>query len=203
MTDSTTKVDGASRLRSGVRNAYSAAAEQPGGKHPFPLGKRFAKSLGYPRGLLKQLPVASVEAFTGTSNVSGFAELSPGDFVLDVGCGGGLDSLVAAERVGTEGSVIGIDFSLPMIVRARCALRETDLPNVLFCLADAETLPLADGSVDKALVNGIFNLNPRRESIFRELARVVRKGGAVYAAEIIEIQPSEQALPASDSDWFA
>jgi SAM-dependent methyltransferase len=203
MTDSATKDGEKSRLRSGVRNAYSAAAEEPGGKHPFPLGKRFAKSLGYPRALLKQLPVASVEAFTGTSNVSGFAELSPGDFVLDVGCGGGLDSLVAAERVGTEGSVIGVDFSLPMIVRARCAVREADRPNVLFCLADAETLPLADGSVDKALVNGIFNLNPRRASIFRELARVVRKGGTVYAAEIIEIQPSEQALPSSDSDWFA
>jgi SAM-dependent methyltransferase len=203
MTDSATKDGEKSRLRSGVRNAYSAAAEEPGGKHPFPLGKRFAKSLGYPRALLKQLPVASVEAFTGTSNVSGFAELCPGDFVLDVGCGGGLDSLVAAERVGTEGSVIGVDFSLPMIVRARCAVREADRPNVLFCLADAETLPLADGSVDKALVNGIFNLNPRRASIFRELARVVRKGGTVYAAEIIEIQPSEQALPSSDSDWFA
>ena len=201
MTDS--KADETNRLRSGVRNAYSAAAEQPGGKHPFPLGKRFAKSLGYSRGLLKQLPSASVEAFTGTSNVSGFAELCPGDIVLDLGCGGGLDSLVAAERVGTEGTVIGVDFSRSMIGRASRAARETDRNNVLFCLADAEILPLADGSVDKVLVNGIFNLNPRRASIFRELARVVRKGGAVYAGEIIQTEPSEQALPSSDSDWFA
>jgi len=204
VTDST-KIDEAGRLRSGVRDAYSVAAEDPGGKHPFPLGKRFAKSLGYPRSRLRQLPTRSVEAFTGTSNVSEFAQLSSGDVVLDLGCGGGLDSLIAAGRVGTKGWVVGVDFSRSMISRAHRSVRETELSNILFCLADAEILPLAENSVDKALVNGIFNLNPKRQAIFRELARVVRKGGAVYAAEIIQVQPTQPTSPvgASDDDWFA
>jgi ubiquinone/menaquinone biosynthesis C-methylase UbiE len=186
-------------------DAYSAAAEDPRGKHPFPMGKRFAKSLGYSRNLLRQLPAGSIEAFTGTSNVSEFAELSSGDVVLDVGCGGGLDSMNAAERVGTMGWVVGVDFSRAMIARAQRAVRETGQSNILFCLGDAESLPLADGSVDKALINGIFNLNPKRQAIFCELARVVRNGGAVYAAEIIQVKPVPQTSPvgASDDDWFA
>ncbi len=205
MKDSAKSTDEADRLRSGVRGAYSAAAEDPGGKHPFPLGKRFAKSLGYPRNLLRQLPARSVEAFTGSSNGSQFDQLSSGDVVLDLGCGGGLDSLIAAERVGTKGWVVGVDYSRSMISRAHRALQEIEQSNLLFCLADAETLPLADGSVDKALVNGIFNLNPGRQAIFRELSRVVRKGGAVYAAEIIQVQPIQTTSPggASDDDWFA
>jgi SAM-dependent methyltransferase len=205
VTDIDKSKDESERLRSGVKDAYSEAAEDPCGKHPFPLGKRFAKSLGYPRKLLRQLPTCSVDAFTGTSNVSELAELSTGDVVLDLGCGGGLDSMIAAERVGTRGWVVGVDFSRAMISRAQLAVQETERSNILFCLGEAECLPLADGSVDKALINGIFNLNPKRQAIFRELARVVRKGGAVYAAEIVQVEPAQQTSPVgvTDDDWFA
>jgi arsenite methyltransferase len=95
-----------------------------------------------------------------------------------------LDSLIAASRAGTNGTVVGVDFSLPMLARASRGAQETRIRNTIFCIADAENLPLRDSSVTVALVHGIFNLNSKREAIFRELARVAKTGGTVYCAEL-------------------
>jgi arsenite methyltransferase len=138
------------QLREGVHRAYSAAAEQPQEKHPFPVGRRFAESVGYPKDLLGELPSVSVEAFSGVSNVSVFAEILEGETVLDLGCGAGLDSLIAARRTGVKGRVIGIDFSAAMLLRARRAAREAGMDHVEFFEAGAEALPLEDGSIDVA-----------------------------------------------------
>jgi hypothetical protein len=90
-------------IREAVREAYSAASKDPRGEHAFPVGKEFAQSLGYPSNLLAQLPAASVEAFSGVSNVSVMAEIPAGACVLDLGCGAGVDSLIAAKRSGPGG----------------------------------------------------------------------------------------------------
>lgn len=193
----------ARQLREGVWKAYSAAAERPRDEHPFPVGRSFAESLGYPPDLLASLPSACVEAFAGVSNVSILADLPVGARVLDVGCGAGLDSLIAARRAGPHGRVIGIDFSEAMLARARQAVAAAGIGNVAFCLVGAETLPVRDGSIDLALVNGIFNLNPERREIFRELARVVRRDGTVYAAELILREPLPPEVRARETNWFA
>jgi arsenite methyltransferase len=193
----------ACRIREAVREAYSAAANDPRGKHAFPVGKEFAQSLGYPSNLLAELPSASVEAFSGVSNVSVIAEIRAGACVLDLGCGAGLDSLIAAKRTGPRGRVVGVDFSLSMLERAYRAASEAGLGNALFCRADAEALPIRSGSIDVALVNGIFNLNPSRTAIFRELARVLRSGGLVYAAELILREPLPPEIRISEANWFA
>ncbi|MBI3625608.1 MAG: methyltransferase domain-containing protein, partial [Candidatus Rokubacteria bacterium] len=109
------------RLRDAVRGAYSAAADRPDVKHPFPVGRAFAASLGYPSDLLASVPSGCVDAFAGVSNVAIFADTPQGARVLDLGCGAGLDSLIAARRVGVHGRVIGIDFSDEMLARARKA----------------------------------------------------------------------------------
>jgi arsenite methyltransferase len=194
----------AARLRSAVREAYSAAAATPKDTHPFPVGRAFAESLGYSAVELAELPAAAIDAFTGVSNVSVFADLQPGACVLDLGCGAGLDSLTAARRVGQTGTVVGVDFSAEMLKLARQATAEAATTNLAFCQADAESLPLKSGAIDVALVNGIFNLNPAREAMFAELARVVRAGGSVYAAELILRQPRPAAEVCSiDDNWFA
>jgi arsenite methyltransferase len=192
----------AARLRSAVQGAYSAAADRPRDKHAFPVGRAFAESVGYPPELLAELPPDCVDVFAGVSNVSVAAPIPAGCSVLDLGCGAGLDSLIAAGRVGSEGHVIGVDFSPAMLALARRATAAIG-GNVGFVRADAERLPLHRASIDVALVNGIFNLNPAREEIFRELARVVRPGGFVYAAELILTEAVERTGPISDSDWFA
>lgn len=196
-------MDNSETLRQGVGRAYSAVAQAPEGDHPFAVGREFAEALGYAAELLADLPAVTVEAFTGVSNVAVFADLPPGARVLDLGCGSGLDALLAAQRVGPGGAVVGIDFSPDMLARARQGAATAQLGQARFCLGDAEALPLASQSIDVAMVNGIFNLNPARQAIFAELARVVRPGGSVYAAELILREP----LPAADNpsldDWFA
>ena len=191
------------RIRERVRAAYSAAAADPQGKHPFPVGRSFAESLGYPVGLLCKLPAVAVDSFTGVSNVAIFAEIHEGDVVLDLGCGAGLDSLIASDRVGGSGKVVGIDFSEPMLSRARAAATELGVQNVKFYNGSAERLPLRDGCVDVTLVNGIFNLNPQRRAIFQELARVIRLGGRVYAAERVLNEPLAPGTRLTEDDWFA
>ncbi len=196
-------LDNAEQLRDGVRVAYSAAAVDPQGEHPFPVGRSFAESLGYPQDLVASLPSACVDAFAGVSNVAVFADIPLGATVLDLGCGAGLDSLIAAQRVGPEGRVVGIDFSDAMLTRARQAAAQAGIDNVEFRRADAEDLPFDDDSFDVALANGIFNLNPARDAILGELVRVVRPGGAVYVAELVLREPLPPEIQNSEVAWFA
>jgi ubiquinone/menaquinone biosynthesis C-methylase UbiE len=99
--------------------------------------------------------------------------------------------------------VIGADFSEAMLRRASRGIREARVRNVDLLRAAAENLPLADASIDVALVNGIFNLNPARKQIFQELARVVRPGGEVDAAELILKESLQTGVHKSEADWFA
>ena len=193
---------GSLQLRTAVHNAYSAAAERPAQKHAFPVGRVLAERLGYSAELLDTLPPVAVEAFAGVSNLAVSMALATGARVLDLGCGAGLDSLILAKRVGPTGRVVGIDFSEAMLARARQAAAMSDV-DVTFSRGDAERLPLDDASVDAALVNGIFNLNPARSEIFRELARVVRPDGCVYSAELVLQEAVAKPDHFSESEWFA
>jgi SAM-dependent methyltransferase len=187
-------------LREQVRKTYGEVARSPAGEHPFRVGRKVAERAGYPPELLSAVPNASVEAFAGVSCLPCFAEIPEGALVLDLGCGAGLDSLLVAARAG---GVLGIDFSEDMVSRARGSAAAMGVTNVEFRLADAEAIPGATGSVDVALVNGIFNLNPARREIFSELARVVRTGGRVFAAELILRGPLPAEVRSSEADWFA
>ena len=190
-------------LRDKVRVAYSAAAELPNEKHAFPVGRGFAQSLGYPADLLDRLPAVASDAFAGVSNVSVFAEIPSGATILDLGCGASLDALIAARRVGPAGKVIAVDFSTAMLARAHQAVMEAGASNLELREAGAEQLPIVDEEIDVAMVNGIFNLNPSRDAIFRELARVLRRGGTVFTAELILSSPLPPEARASESNWFA
>lgn len=154
----------AHQIYKAVERAYSIVAERPRDKHPFPVGRPFAESLGYPKHILSEIPSVSVEAFSGVSNVSVFANIPMGAIVLDLGCGAGLDALIAAKKSGAHGKIIGIDFSSTMLSRAIEAVTEVWVKNVEFLQANAESIPLKNDSIDVALVNGIFNLNPNRDA---------------------------------------
>jgi len=190
-------------LKEGVWKAYSAAAEKPAGKHPFPVGLAFARSVGYPESTLAEMPASSTESFAGVSNVSIFADIPVGVRVLDLGCGAGLDSLIAARRTGPSGHVIGIDFSDAMLKRAQEAADELGVQNSEFKKANVGELPLQDSSIDVALVNGIFNLNRDRGPIFSELARVMKADGTAFVAELILRETLAEEETRDESNWFA
>ena len=152
--------------------------------------------------MLADVPDICVDAFAGISNISMTAVIPVGSTVLDLGCGSGLDSIIAARRTGDCGRVISVDFSDEMLYRARAGVAQAAISNIDLRQGDAERIPAEDASVDVAIVNGIFNLNPNRDVIFRELARVVRRGGSTYSAELILTKPlaAEQQTTAN---WFA
>jgi arsenite methyltransferase len=187
-------------LRDEVHDAYSQIAVEPSGRHPFPVGRALTEAVGYPAAWLAGIPEAAIDAFAGISCLPCFADVPGGSHVLDLGCGSGLDSLLAAR---TASRVLGVDFSPQMLARARAAADSAGVTNVEYRLGAAEAIPAETGSIDVAIVNGIFNLNPARTEIFRELARVVRDGGRVFAAELILAQPlPADRPPASRVDWF-
>jgi SAM-dependent methyltransferase len=191
------------QLREQVRRAYSAAAAAPCARHPFPVGRDFAASLGYPLALLDQLPASCSEAFAGVSNVAVSAPIPPGATVADIGCGAGLDTLIAAMRVGSHGRVLGLDFSRDMLHRARAAARLLPSLPVAFLQASAEALPLPAASLDFVLINGLFNLNPYRHRIFAELARVLKPASRVFASELVLAEPLPPALRSGEANWFS
>ena len=193
----------AAELLVGVRQAYSDAALDPSQSLPFPVGRAFAEGVGYPKAILDSLPAEAVSSFAGVGPLGEFAEIDPGATVLDLGCGAGLDSLLAARKCGASGRVLGIDFSQAMLAKARVASRLAGVSNILHCSADAGRLPLTTASVDVVLVNGIFNLNPGRWGLFQEMARVLKPGGVTFAAELVFTRPQKIKEARDIKEWLA
>lgn len=187
-------------LREKVRATYSDVAADPHGAHPFHVGRAVAERAGYTQEMLYSIPAPSVDAFAGVSCLPCFAKVPAGARVLDLGCGAGLDSLLIAPRAG---GIVGIDFSAAMLVLARSSAETMGLANIEFREGDAESIPAETGSIDVGLVNGIFNLNPVRAAIFDELARVTRRGGVIFAAELVLKRPLPADVITSESDWFS
>jgi SAM-dependent methyltransferase len=193
---------GADTLERAVRQRYEAVAADPGGEFNFRVGREFAEALGYPTALLDRLPAGSVARFTGVATPVFAAALQPGERVLDLGCGAGVDTAVAAEAVGPAGRVIAVDLAMGMVRCTAAAADALGAPWVLPCQASAEALPLPTASVDVVLVNGLFNLAPHKAAVLAEVARVTRPGGRLVAAETVLTRPLEDGELTSVEDWF-
>lgn len=190
-------------IRQLVAEKYAEVAQAPRNRYKFRVGTEYARDLGYPATLLDRLPFALSEAFTGVSaSLVVLSEAKPGETILELGCGGGLDTALLAERVGPEGRVIGVDWAGPMLDRARANLQQLGHTNVTFLHAPAESLPLADNSVDCVVSNGIFNLSADKDAIFAEIRRVLKPGGRTVNAEIVLRTEPTQAERDSQEDWF-
>jgi len=190
-------------IRRLVAGKYTEVARAPHDRYKFRVGTQYACDLGYPAPLLGSLPPALSEAFTGVSaSLIRLAEAKAGETVLELGCGGGLDTALLAERVGPRGQVIGVDCAELMVERARANLRQLGRTNVSFFPAPAESLPLADNSVDCVVSNGLFNLSAEKEAIFAEIQRVLKPGGRTVNAEIVLRTEPSAAERDSQEDWF-
>jgi ubiquinone/menaquinone biosynthesis C-methylase UbiE len=158
--------------------------------------------LKYDPEILKTLPDSVLDSFCGVGNPFSLGPLNPGDAVLDIGSGGGLDSLVAAWMVGPGGKVVGLDLSPEMVARAYENLRQTDLSNVVFQEFSGEDLPFADGSFDVVLSNGVFNLIPGKGRMLQEACRVLKPGGRLLIADQVLAGTLTKTTRERIDSWF-
>jgi arsenite methyltransferase len=180
-------------LKREIRKTYASVSLEPERDFIFPTGRAWAEDLGYPPELAR-VPETAVESFAGVANPFSLGRLQRGERVADLGCGAGTDSLVAAQMVGSEGRVTGIDMTPEMLAKARRASAEQGLLNVEFAEGEIEELPLADGSVDVVISNGVIDLVPNKDRVFGEIARVLRPGGRIQVADVTIQEPvSEEA----------
>jgi len=172
-------------LRRRISEKYRDVAVNPELGFHFHTGYPLTRMLGYPEGAIAALPAATVESFAGTGNPFLFGELQPGETIVDVGCGAGLDTLIAARQVGPAGRVIAVDMTAEMRQRAAAGARALGLANVEVREGYAEQLPVADASADVVISNGVVNLCPDKQAVFREMARVLKLGGRIQVGDIL------------------
>ncbi len=141
---------------------------------------------------LAQVPQAALERAVGVANHLRFAVIEPGETLLDLGCGGGIDAILAARRTGPDGRVYGLDFLPEMLERMTDAAAEAELDNVVALEGDMEAIPLPDASVDHVISNGVVNLAPRKARVLAECARVLRPGGKFTVSDLTV---AEEELP--------
>jgi len=170
-------------LKSEIKKTYASVSAEPERDFIFPTGRPWAEDLGYPAELAN-VPDAAVESFAGVANPWEMGRLEPGERVLDLGSGAGTDSLIAAQMVGEQGHVTGIDMTPEMLAKARAAAGAMGASNVEFVESEAERLPFPDASFDVVISNGVIDLIPDKDAVFAELYRVLAPGGRIQIADV-------------------
>jgi SAM-dependent methyltransferase len=182
-------------LRKEVREKYREVAEDPAADYHFHTGRLHALRLGYPVTALDRLPEEACEAFAGVGNPFYWGGPRPGERVVDLGSGAGMDSFLAALWVGREGRVVGVDMTPEMIARSRELTAQLGLENMEFREGFIEKLPIEDAWADLVISNGVINLCPDKLGVYREIHRILKPGGRMTVADICVEKPvPESAL---------
>ena len=175
------------RIREGINEKYRGVALSPEGRFSYPTGRAGLEGQKYDPEILRALPEDVLASYCGVGNPFSLGPVTKGEAVLDIGCGAGVDTLVAAIMVGPEGKVTGIDLIPEMLKRARTNLEKTSLKDVTFQESSAEQLPFPDGTFDVVISNGVFNLIPDKAKALREVFRVLKSSGRFLLADQIVV----------------
>ena len=172
-------------INRGIQQRYAKAAISPQGVFRYPTGRAGLEGQQYDPELIRILPEEVVASYCGVGNPFSLGSINSGDTVLDVGCGAGVDAIIAGILVGNKGKVVGIDFVPDMLERARHNLGKTSLTNVEFQQSSAENLDFPDERFDVVISNGVMNLIPDKGKAISEIFRVLKLNGRLMVADQI------------------
>ena len=189
-------------LEQKVQRMYRAVATEPSGAYHFELGRSLAERLGYPADVLDVLPEGAIESFAGVGYFFDLANLQPGERVVDLGSGSGMDVFFACTRVGAQGSVVGVDFTTEQLAKSTRLAEVAGFDQAEFREGRIERLPLEDETIDCVISNGVINLSPDKQAVFAEAARVLRPGGRLTIADIVSEQQLKESI-VCDADLWA
>jgi arsenite methyltransferase len=191
------------QVREGIKGKYDrVAAAGPGDCFQYPTGKTGMELQGYPPEVIRDFPPGVLADFCGVGNPFSLGPLAPGDAVLDLGCGAGVDSLAAASMVGAGGRVVGLDLTPAMIERARGNQARLGFRHVTFQAGEAEALPFPDRDFDAVISNGVFNLTLNKAKALREAHRVLKPGGRLMLADMVLVAALPPELGGKVENWF-
>lgn len=191
-------------LRQEIQKIYSEVVRDPKKGYHFHTGREYAVTqLGYSRDELAELPDSVIASFAGVGNPLAVGLPRPGEIVVDIGAGSGLDTFLAAKAVGPRGKVIAVDMTDAMIERGRENVALTGMTQIEYRKGLAEALPVEDESVDLVVSNGVINLSPEKDKVFREVCRVLRPAGRLQIADIVVHKDIPPAAREDVAIWTA
>jgi SAM-dependent methyltransferase len=190
-------------LEQRVKDMYREVAETPEREFHFETGRALAERLGYPIDELDAIPAAAIDSFAGVGYYFDLAAIRPGETIVDLGSGSGMDSFLAARLAGSDGRVIGVDMTDAQLEKATRLARDHGFANTEFRHGYIEQLPIADGVADVVISNGVINLSPQKASVFAEAARVLRTGGRLAIADIVTSQQLPEGVTCDAALWAA
>ncbi len=184
-----------------VKRRFASLATTPEAETRFEIGRSSAIKLNYDPAQLDLLPEAAVQSFAGVGNPLSLAPVSTGMTVLDLGCGAGVDAMIAAHAVGPQGTVIGIDMTEEMVAKAKQMCAARGLTNVRIKHGLAHQLDVEDETVDVLISNGMINLCPDKERVLEEVYRVLKPGGRLQVADMSLVDGVNPELLERVGEW--
>jgi SAM-dependent methyltransferase len=192
-----------SDLETRVKQMYEQVALAPRDDFHFETGRGLAEHLGYPAADLDAVPVPAIDSFAGVGYFLDLAAIGPGDRVLDLGSGSGMDSFLAANACGPTGSVIGVDMTKAQLIKATHLATEAGFGQVEFREGYIEDPAVDEGTIDCVISNGVINLSPDKPAVFRAAAAVLRPGGRLAIADIVSARQLPEGVTCDASLWAA
>ena len=190
-------------LEAKVKAMYRSVADNPHGEFHFEMGRALAERLGYLPADLDRIPAGAVESFAGVGYYFHLADLAEGETVVDLGSGSGMDSFIAAMKVGPSGQVIGVDMTDEQLAKAARLRDRAGFANVDYVKGYIEEVPLPGGSADVVISNGVINLATDKGTVFAEAARLLRPGGRLAIADIVTAVQLSEKIVCNSTLWAA